>query len=52
MELGDCYANQLALYSAPDDADLKKVALKHLGVVIQKLQHREFIRAKLVRLAV
>jgi hypothetical protein len=47
MGLGDQYVAQLALYNAPDDADLKKVALKHIGVVLQKLQHREFIRAKL-----
>jgi hypothetical protein len=47
MELGDQYVAQLPLYNAPADADLKKVALKHVGVVLQKLQHREFIRAKL-----
>ena len=48
MELGDEYAKQLAtLYASGADADLKKVALKHVGVVLQKLQHRDFIRRKL-----
>ena len=50
MELGDEYARQLStLYASESgaDADLKKVALKHVGVVLQKLQHREFIRKKI-----
>lgn len=43
--LGDQYSQQLELYKG--EVELKKCALKHLGLVLQKLNHKDFIKARL-----
>jgi len=43
--LGEAIAQQVELYNT--DPDMKRVAFKQLGTVLQKSNHKEFIRVKL-----
>lgn len=43
--LGDQLTKQFDLYN--DDSDMKRIAFKHLGLVLQKTTHKESIRNKL-----
>ena len=45
MKVGESLANQLPSYA--EDPEYKSNALKHLGLILQKLNHKEFIRTKL-----
>ena len=45
MKVGESLADQLPSYA--DDPEYKANALKHLGLILQKLNHKEFIKAKL-----
>jgi hypothetical protein len=46
--LGVQYTEQLAVYES--DADLKRVCMKHLGLVLQKTDEKRFIRESLATL--
>lgn len=48
MNLGSAYADQLEYYTALPD--LKRLCLKHLGMVLQKSSHKEFVRNSLERM--
>lgn len=43
--LGDSIAKQFDLYN--DDPEMKRIAFKHLGLVLQKSNHKESIKNKL-----
>ena len=45
MKVGESLAQQLPSYA--DDPQYKSNALKHLGLILQKMNHKEFIRTKL-----
>eukprot|EP00013_Stygamoeba_regulata_P006034 CAMPEP_0177640424 /NCGR_PEP_ID=MMETSP0447-20121125/6535_1 /TAXON_ID=0 /ORGANISM="Stygamoeba regulata, Strain BSH-02190019" /LENGTH=1747 /DNA_ID=CAMNT_0019142493 /DNA_START=242 /DNA_END=5485 /DNA_ORIENTATION=- len=45
MKLGESYSTQIDLYRK--NSELKRCSLKHLGLILQKLQHKAFINEKL-----
>jgi hypothetical protein len=45
LQLGEHLAQQFPLYN--QDPELKRVAMKQLGLVLQKSTHKEFLRTKL-----
>lgn len=45
IQLGEYLSQQIPLYNS--DPELKRVALKLLGLILQKLNHKEFIKSKL-----
>jgi len=45
VHLGEQYEKQLELYNV--DTELKRVAFKHMGLIMQKTTHKQFINSKL-----